>query len=145
MWNIISQFRCSSDLDFRNKPRGKKKKGRWHWSKDLLVGNGYWYGYRKALNDSLDLWGVHTSYTTQALTTSLNDAGEQTWGERWEQKMDLFGGKTYIRTRKKRGARNKFVWSTRKNAGPSHRKFCSWSVFSYYHIYNFIAWLLGAE
>lgn len=37
-------------------------------------------------------------------------------------KMDLFVGKTDIRTRKKREARNKLIWSARKNADPFHRK-----------------------
>lgn len=74
-----------------------------------------------------------------------NDAGEQTWGERWEKQMDIFVGKTYIRTRRKRGAEKNFIWSTTKDAGPCHRKVCSWSVFSYYHRYNFTVWLLGAK
>lgn len=76
IWNVLSQFQCSSDLDFRKKPWETKKadctEARICWL-EMVIGMDT---ERQALNGSLDLWGVRQwailgYHTGSRVTTSF--------------------------------------------------------------------------
>lgn len=132
-WNVKHNFSIPVFIRSRfqkETKREEKKKDRWNWSKDLLVRNGYWYGYRKALNGSL-----HLCLSTQAVTTSFKWCRCTNMRRKLRKENGSICGKNTHKNQEEKRSRKKFIWSTTKDEGPCHRKVYSWSVFSYYHIY----------